>query len=79
LYCGVNCAGVAEWFLSLHKKISATKNRVMRKNIIWLAAATAPPGYCHIRTAMIGRRNKLKLRERLGFYRDIFSTYKLLF
>lgn len=36
--------GIAEWFSSLHGK---------NKNQLWLAVATAPPGFCHVRSTMI--------------------------
>jgi hypothetical protein len=35
---------IAEWFLEVTKS---------NKNQIWLAVATAPPGFCHIRSTMI--------------------------
>lgn len=45
--------GVAQWFFNLHKKLEGLKNE-KRENIIWLAVATAPIGFCHIRSSMIG-------------------------
>lgn len=54
LYRSEKCLGVAEWFSQLHKKIINLKDGHKRNNIIWLAAATAPTGYCHIRSSMIG-------------------------
>lgn len=41
--------GVANWFLNLHKKIEGVKNKRRRDNIVWLAVATAPPGWCHVK------------------------------
>ena len=45
--------GVAKWLLELHRKLSETKSSVAKNNIKWLAVATAPPGFCHIRSTMI--------------------------
>ena len=45
--------GVAKWFLALHEKIAGKKGQI-RSNLIWKAAATAPAGWCHIRSSMIG-------------------------
>jgi len=36
--------GIAEWFADLHGKTT---------NQLWLAVATAPVGYCHVRSTMI--------------------------
>lgn len=43
--------GVARWFLELHRTISAYPRN--KRNLIWLAVATAPPGFAHIRTTVI--------------------------
>ncbi len=40
--------GVAKWFLDLHERAKG-----WRRNLVWLAVATAPPGWCHIRSSMI--------------------------
>lgn len=44
--------GVAEWLLGLHRQIKDVRGSV-RDNLIWLAVAQAPPGWCHIRSTMI--------------------------
>lgn len=44
--------GVAEWLLALHRSIENVRGSA-RDNIIWAAVATAPPGWCHIRSTMI--------------------------
>jgi hypothetical protein len=44
--------GVAKWFLALHEKLRDVKGS-RRDNIIWLAVATAPVGWCHVRSSMI--------------------------
>ncbi len=36
--------GIAEWFVGLHGQDA---------NQLWLAVATAPPGFCHVRSTMI--------------------------
>lgn len=43
--------GIAEWFLKLHTAIK--DNTKAKRNLTWLAAATAPPGFCHVRSTMI--------------------------
>lgn len=54
LYRSEKCLGVARWFLELHKAREATKHRERRDNLVWRAVAEAPPGWCHIRSTMIG-------------------------
>lgn len=54
LYRSEKCLGVAEWLKDIHIRHSKTKNSRFSENIIWLAAATAPIGYCHINSTMIG-------------------------
>ncbi len=52
--------GVAEWVLNLKRLITNARGarltgerRKTVDNIIWVAVATAPPGFCHIRSTMI--------------------------
>jgi hypothetical protein len=54
LYRSEKTIGVAEWLRDLHEKRSSTKNNEARTNMTWLAVATAPVGYCHVRSTMIG-------------------------
>lgn len=54
LYRSEKCLGVAEWLLDLHNKLASTKNTKIQKNLIWRAVATAPAGFCHVRSSMIG-------------------------
>lgn len=54
LYRSEKCLGVAKWLLDLHEALAATKNERVRANLMWLAVAKAPPGYCHVRSGMIG-------------------------
>ncbi len=45
--------GVAKWLLDLHQRLAGKRNP-RRDNLVWLAVATAPPGWCHVKTTMIG-------------------------
>lgn len=54
LYRSEKVLGVAEWFKALHESVSATKNTKIKANLIWRAVATAPVGFAHIRSSMIG-------------------------
>jgi len=54
LYRSEKCLGVAEWLKDLHMRCSNTKNSIDSNNQVWLAVATAPPGFCHIKSTMIG-------------------------
>lgn len=54
LYRSEKCLGVAEWLRDLHRQRAAAKNSRVRENLVWLAVATAPAGYCHIKSTMIG-------------------------
>lgn len=54
LYRSEKCLGVAEWLLGLHQRRHAARSDRRRENITWLAVATAPPGFCHVRSTMIG-------------------------
>lgn len=48
------CIGVATWLADVHKQRRAAKNERRRDNLTWLAVASAPPGFCHVRSTMIG-------------------------
>ncbi len=54
LYRSEKCLGVAEWLLGLHVKRANTKNSKLKNNIVWLAVGSAPTGYCHVKSSMIG-------------------------
>lgn len=54
LYRSEKCLGVAEWLRGLHISRSNTKNSRIRDNLAWLAVGTAPTGYCHVKSSMIG-------------------------
>ena len=53
LYRSERCLGVAEWLAELHYKTAAVKDERLRDNVVWRAVASAPPGFCHIRSTMI--------------------------
>lgn len=42
------------WLLDLQTKRKAAKDARVRDNLLWLAVATAPEGYCHPRSSMVG-------------------------
>lgn len=50
LFRSEKCIGVAEWLLGIHRDLVGTK----RPSLIWRAAASAPVGFCHVKTTMIG-------------------------
>lgn len=52
LYRGEKTLGVAKWFLN----VKMTVDRLNRTyaNIVWKKVATAPEGFCHISSSMIG-------------------------
>ncbi|MFJ8090664.1 YfaP family protein [Lysinibacillus sp. NPDC095746] len=54
LYRSDRVLGIAEWFKTLHEKRNSIGNTNQKTNIVWLAVATAPSGFCHIRSSMIG-------------------------
>ena len=51
LYRSEAVLGPAEWLLKLHEDIDRTKRKAM---MVWRAVATAPAGFCHPRSSMIG-------------------------
>lgn len=54
LFRSEKCVGVATWLLQLHEARAASRNVAVRTNLTWNAVATAPPGFCHVRSSMIG-------------------------
>jgi hypothetical protein len=44
----------ANWLRDLQDKINNTLNQKTRDNLIWLAVATAPTGFCHFKNNMMG-------------------------
>ncbi len=54
LFRSEKCIGAAKWLMDLHEARDATKNERARANIAWRAVATAPAGFCHVRSGMVG-------------------------
>lgn len=55
LYRSEKVIGVAEWLYNLHcNLVGMGQHRKLRNNLIWRAVATAPVGFAHIRSSMIG-------------------------
>jgi hypothetical protein len=54
LYRSEKCLGAAEWLRNLIVARNATKNSHTRTNLLWRAVATAPAGFAHPRSSMIG-------------------------
>lgn len=52
LYRSEKILGQAIWLKSLHEAINA--NKAFKANIVWAAIASAPSGFCHPRSSMIG-------------------------
>jgi hypothetical protein len=53
LYRSEKVSGVASWLLALQEQRALVKG-TRRDNVTWLAVATAPAGFCHPRSSMIG-------------------------
>lgn len=54
LYRSEKVLGVAEFLHNTMERWKAAKGSEAKKNVLWLAAATAAPGFCHPRSSMIG-------------------------
>lgn len=54
LYRSEKCLGIAEWLRDVHEEQNSTKNKQTKRNLLWRTVATAPAGFCHIRSTMIG-------------------------
>ncbi|MFG1792110.1 hypothetical protein [Nocardia sp. NPDC049149] len=59
LYRSDAILGAGKWLLELHKKLNAIRGQGdsaqrQRDNLIWVAAATAPASFCHVKSGMIG-------------------------
>lgn len=54
LYRSEKYLGIATWLDQLHKHMATATTPCLRANLIWKAVATAPPGFCHVRSTMIG-------------------------
>lgn len=54
LFRSEKCIGAAKWLMDLHEARDTTKNERARENLVWRAVATAPAGFCHVRSGMLG-------------------------
>jgi len=54
LYRSEKVLGGAKWLLDVHARRAAAKSGRYRDDLTWLAVAGAPPGFCHVRSSMIG-------------------------
>lgn len=54
LYRSEKCLGVAKWFKDVKVVMDSMSNSIAKENIVWLAVATAPNGFCHVKSSMIG-------------------------
>jgi len=54
LYRSEKCIGVATWLAALHRSLAAVADDRRRDALLWRAVATAPAGYPHVRSGMIG-------------------------
>lgn len=54
MYRSDRVLGIAKWFNKLQKKLAEAHTSVQKHNMIWYAIATAPTGYCHVRSSVIG-------------------------
>lgn len=55
LYRASKADHIAIWFRDLHESlVGIPRNHRRRDNIIWYAAQTAPVGYAHVKSSMIG-------------------------
>lgn len=54
LYRSEKVLGQAQWLLRLHVACDVAKRQPYRTNVIWEFVATAPAGFCHPKSSMIG-------------------------
>lgn len=53
LYRSEKVLGVATWLRDLHEARAKVQGTA-RDNLVWRAVAMAPPGFCHVKSTMIG-------------------------
>lgn len=53
LYRGDRVLGIATWYESVLRGQQAARGKA-KANLLWLAVATAPAGFCHVRSSVIG-------------------------
>lgn len=54
LYRSEKVIGPARFLLTLHEALAGVRNERTRANLIWRAAASAPAGFAHPKTTMVG-------------------------
>jgi hypothetical protein len=54
LYRSEKVLGQAQWLHALHVARDAAHGGTRKANVVWRAVATAPAGFCHPRSSMIG-------------------------
>jgi hypothetical protein len=54
LYRGEHVLGVGEWLLQRKEQWQQTMHGAHCTNLLWKAVATAPAGFCHVKSSMIG-------------------------
>lgn len=81
LYRSETFLPTAEWFLKVKIDFENNSSAITKQNIVWKTVATAPNGFCHIKSGMVGTLLddiaegmsypliKAKYEERMGTYR----------
>lgn len=54
LYRSEKVLGPAKWLHDLHVAHNKARGKLLKENVVWLAIATAPSGFCHPRSSMVG-------------------------
>jgi hypothetical protein len=54
LYRSEKALGAAQWLYNLHLALEKAGKSYVRPNLVWRAVASAPEGFCHVKTNMIG-------------------------
>ena len=54
LYRAEKVIGPAEWLSKLHAAREVAAGAVAKDNVLWRAVATAPAGFCHPKSSMVG-------------------------
>jgi len=54
LYRSEKAKARVDWLLGLKLQIMETKNRKLQNNMIWAAVASAPAGWCHVKSSIVG-------------------------
>ena len=54
LYRSEICEGMAKWLVDVNERLAAAKNAKLKDNLLWHIAASAAPGFCHVKGGMLG-------------------------